>query len=290
MPPRTPAPRPDARHGWPYRIGSSLAAAAGGLLMWLFWQLLAELGFLVPPPAAVAWYAALTALFLRIYAFPTSGPGRRVRARVRARPPPRAGWGWVALLAVGASALVVSLSVVLLSLEMADASELPQVVRDFMEKPGGELAFLVLVVGVAPIVEEFAFRGWIQHPLERRLGPGAAITIAAALFALAHLEADVFPVRFAAGLVIGHAVYASRSVWTGVAMHAFWNAAVMALSYAAPDLDPSGKGWAWAGPAAAAAVVSLFACAWGVRRLEAAGRARRARAAARAVPAESAGG
>jgi len=65
---------------------------------------------------------------------------------------------------------------------------------------------------------------------------------------------------------------------------------VMAFGAAFPDFDPTGKGWPWAGPAVAVALVSLVWCAWGVRRMQDAAAAPRtgARGAASGLPVEQA--
>ncbi|HYW11351.1 MAG TPA: CPBP family intramembrane glutamic endopeptidase, partial [Longimicrobium sp.] len=99
---------------------------------------------------------------------------------------------------------------------------------------------------------------------------------------------DFVPVYLAGGLVLGHAVYATRSVWAGVLLHVAWNAGALAFGAAVPDWDPTGKGWAVAAPAAGVAALSLVWCAWGVRRMHDAAAARTdARGAAPRRPVES---
>jgi membrane protease YdiL (CAAX protease family) len=269
-----------------YRIGASLAAAAGGLLTWLVWQLTLEAAFFFSPAVAVAWMVVVVGLFLRIYAVPAPW-NRRGRARSRVRPPGRA-WPWIAVTAPAMAVLPLALWTVLLALGMAQEVEYPERLEAWLKRPGGEAAFVFLAVAVAPLLEEFGFRGWIQRPMERRLGAQAAIAGSALLFAIAHFQADYLPVRLAGGLVLGSAVYATRSIWTGVALHVAWNAGALAFGSAFPDFDPAGKGWAWAAPAAGAALLSLLWCAWGVRRMQDAAEAgAEARGAAQGRPVES---
>lgn len=270
-----------------YRIGTSLSAAAGGLLTWLLWWFPLAALFQLPPPFTIGGMILLLAIFLRVYALP-SGWGRRVRARSRVRPVGRA-WPWLLVTAPGIVGLSVGLWCALLALGMASETDLGEQMQKFIAQPGGEIAFYLLAILVGPVMEEFAFRGWIQRPLERRWGADLAIPLSALLFALAHMQADYVPVRLAAGLVLGYAVYATRSIWAGVALHVAWNGSVVALGTAFPEFDPTGKGWAWAAPAAGVAVLSLLLCAWGVRRMQdETGRARPPRSAARARPVESA--
>jgi len=269
-----------------YRVGMSLAGAAGGLLTWLFWQLALEAGFTVSPPLSAAWWLVVVVLFLRVYVV----PGRRNargRARSRVRPPGRA-WPWIVATAPAMAALPLALWTVLLALGLAHETEWPERLREWTALPGGDAAFVLLAVAVAPLLEEFGFRGWVQRPVERRLGAQAAITLSALLFALAHADMDYLPVRLAGGLVLGHAVYATRSIWTGVALHLAWNAGALGFGAVVPDFDPTGKGWAWAGPAAGIALASLLWCAWGVRRMQEAAAPRAgARGAAARRPVES---
>jgi membrane protease YdiL (CAAX protease family) len=93
--------------------------------------------------------------------------------------------------------------------------------------PEGRLAIAVLAIGIAPIVEEFVFRGLIQRTIERRLGTAWGIVGGAALFALVHLLPWVFPLHFFLGLVFGFVVFATRSIWAGVVLHAANNTAAM---------------------------------------------------------------
>jgi membrane protease YdiL (CAAX protease family) len=280
----------DRRKALSYRVGTSLAAAALGLLVWLLWQVVLMAFFQFPPAwgvgPAMAWMLLVTAAFLWVYAIPRRRNGR-ARARSRVRSPGRA-WPWIAFTAPAMAALPLALASMLMALGLAQEIVYPEPVQKWLEQPGAELAFVLMAVAVAPLLEEFGFRAWIQRPMERRLGAQPAIALAALLFAVAHNEADFIPVYLAGGLVLGHAVHATRSVWAGVALHVAWNAGALALGAALPDLDPTGKGWTWAAPAAGIALLSLVWCAWGVRRMhDAALAGADARGAARRRPVES---
>jgi membrane protease YdiL (CAAX protease family) len=276
----------DRRKALSYRIGMSLAAAAGGLLTWLVWEVVLMVYFQFSPLVAVGWMALVVAAFLRVYAIPARW-NRRRRVRSRVRSPGRA-WPWLAVTAPAMALLPLALAAVLMALGLAHEIVYDDLVQKWLERPGAGVAFVVMAVCVAPLLEEFGFRGWVQRPMERWLGPQPAIVASALLFALAHQQPDYVPVYLAGGLVLGYAVYATRSVWTGVALHVAWNAGALAFGAAFPDLDPTGKGWAWAAPAAGVALVSLVWCAWGVRRMQdAAAAGTDARGAAAGRPVES---
>lgn len=93
--------------------------------------------------------------------------------------------------------------------------------------PLGRLTLAVMAVGVAPVLEELVFRGLIQRSLERRWGAVGGIAGAAALFAAMHVLPWIFPLHFFLGLAFGFAVYASRSIWSGVVLHAANNAVAL---------------------------------------------------------------
>ena len=127
--------------------------------------------------------------------------------------------------------------------------------------------FSRVVVGSAAVIEEVFFRGRIQRMLERHMGPAPAIAVTAAVFALGHFQLRGAPDRFVGGVVLGVAVYATRSVWAGVFMHAAWNGAALLVTVVDPDFDPAGRGLAWALPSLAVVVVSGAATAWVARGL-----------------------
>lgn len=75
---------------------------------------------------------------------------------------------------------------------------------------------------MAPLVEEFVFRGVIMQPL-RRYGDVFAVFVTAALFALAHGSPISIIFAFVAGVSIGFAVVYTRSLWVGIIIHALNN-------------------------------------------------------------------
>lgn len=88
--------------------------------------------------------------------------------------------------------------------------------------------FLLLVMAsiVAGVVEEAAYRGYMQGPIERRHGPIVAILISGALFGLAHFThhpAGVFamlPYYVAVAAIYGGLAYATNSILPGLVLHA----------------------------------------------------------------------
>jgi LPXTG-motif cell wall-anchored protein len=91
----------------------------------------------------------------------------------------------------------------------------------------GKISISVIAIAIAPVLEEFFFRGLIQRTIERQYGPAPAIVTAAAIFAAAHLLPWIFPLHFFLGAAFGYAVYVTRSIWPGVILHAANNAAAV---------------------------------------------------------------
>jgi membrane protease YdiL (CAAX protease family) len=108
----------------------------------------------------------------------------------------------------------------------------------------GRLALTVFAVGIAPVLEEFFFRGLIQRGLERRYGAARGIAGAAAIFAFIHVLPWVFPLHFFLGAAFGYAVYATRSIWAGVVLHAANNAVAMAgLGFGSDPAERTAPEW-----------------------------------------------
>lgn len=113
-----------------------------------------------------------------------------------------------------------------------------------MSNPWGRLGITVLAVGIAPVVEEFFFRGFIQRSLERRFGAAPGIILASAIFAAVHVLPWIFPLHFFLGLAFGYAVWITRSIWTGVILHAANNSvAIMGLGVEGDEPMPTPTLW-----------------------------------------------
>lgn len=144
----------------------------------------------------------------------------------------------------------------------------------------GRLILTIFAVAIAPLIEEFVFRGLLQSHFERRHGATMGILLAAWLFAIIHLLPWVFPLHFLLGIMFGYAVWASRSIWTGVLLHAANNsAAMLGLVFAAPEPAPTGTLWQigltsdlWT--SLIALILSGIAAIYVAGKLRAAGRAR----------------
>jgi membrane protease YdiL (CAAX protease family) len=254
-----------------------LKDVAVALLIWLLWQLPIYAFLNLPPRLAIVWLCGVAAFFLWCYAAPQGWGSARRRATGRVRPIPRAAWPWVAVLAPAMGTAALSMWMVLSSLGIAGERTLPEKILEYGDQPGGTLVLVLLLAGMAPLLEEFAFRGWVQRPLERRLGPVPAIALTALLFAAAHLSPGGLPIYAAGGAALGYAVWATGSIWSGVALHMAWNAGVLLFGGFFPGFDPAERGPALALPAGLAFAACVGVFAWVAPRLRAAGRGGRGR-------------
>ncbi len=100
---------------------------------------------------------------------------------------------------------------------------------------------LVVTVGLAPLLEEWFFRGVIQQGLVARLGAWAGVGATALIFGWIHGSVTDSPAAWGAaaaqgvvlGLAFGYARHATGSLGASVALHAATNSvSVLALAYA----------------------------------------------------------
>ena len=193
-----------------------------GVYLWFFWRYLAGAG----PPESTS---ADRSEFLR---------ATRISARA---------WGW-ALLAggLGIVALVLALQVAnrLVTLPPQTLPDLGQVPRTAV------LALLLFAAPVAGVIEEAAFRGYMQGPIERRCGLPVAILVTGTMFAVAHLDFTpvLWPYYVAVAAIYGTVTYRTGSILPAVVLHTAGNV------YSNLDLWRHGQA-EWQAPASAAGLI-----------------------------------
>lgn len=198
--------------------------------------------FVFPPLAGVAINAIVAAAF--VWWFVVRIVRRREwqrAAHFRLRPVPAGAWPGIAITAV-AVVVGVQCALVVLPRVLAMPTSGDDFTAAYLRLRFGAVALLVLVAAVAPLLEEFLFRGWMQRGLERRLAHArlahwGAITITAFVFAAVHVQRFGFPLRFGFGLASGYAAWATRSIWPSVVLHAAYNASLIILGVLAPRVD-----------------------------------------------------
>ncbi|MDT0632462.1 CPBP family intramembrane glutamic endopeptidase [Rubrivirga litoralis] len=92
-------------------------------------------------------------------------------------------------------------------------------------------AFLFVALALTPaICEELLFRGYLQRQVERRGGAVASIVVVGVLFGVYHLRlSQVVPLSML-GIYMGFVVWATGSLWAGVAVHLLNNGLAVAVA------------------------------------------------------------
>ncbi len=198
---RRPSSQPDPNHGpsKPVRMWARLPAVAQavlvGLVVLVAGNFLPQGLFLANfKSPAVPWSAVLIGAWLWLHWQYVSGRGwprstsASRRRDLRAAPLSPHIWRWSLLTGALGIATLTALTYALgrlmpLELDFPEALEtLPPVT----------LATLVVMISVmAGMVEEAAFRGYMQSRIERRHGPVVAIAVVSVLFAQAHFPASI---------------------------------------------------------------------------------------------------
>ncbi|MGV8082284.1 MAG: lysostaphin resistance A-like protein [Coriobacteriia bacterium] len=95
----------------------------------------------------------------------------------------------------------------------------------------GVVLSAALVVVVAPLAEEFAFRGVALGALGERWGMWPAILGSAALYAFSHLNAWMFLPTVALGVALGWLTWSRRSLAPAIALHVLYNCAAVVSAF-----------------------------------------------------------
>ena len=184
----------------------------------------ANLRYLTGFPWAVPVIAAYMFVFWRYLegAGPPESTAAERRASLRANRV--SGRLWTASLIAGGLGLVVLVLALRLANRLVElpAQELPNL--------GGvpqstAVALLLMGAPIAGIVEEAAFRGYMQRPIERTHGIWLAILITGTMFALVHLDFTpvLWPYYVAVAAIYGTVSYFTDSILPAVVLHTSGN-------------------------------------------------------------------
>jgi hypothetical protein len=86
--------------------------------------------------------------------------------------------------------------------------------------PAGAATWLLVFVLAAPVLEELAFRGFIQRGFQRRWGWMAATLMSSTLFGLYHPH---FASAFLSSILLACVLRRAGTLWAPIAVHAFGN-------------------------------------------------------------------
>ncbi len=167
--------------------------------------------------------------FLVIRKVPLAGVFRPIRVA-----PWRAiGRGGLLLLAALPIVGLFSLIALLLPQDMQQEQELVTLFGDVSKS--GNLETIVLIVlaavVVAPLCEEFVFRGYFYPVWKRYFGPVGSAVLASTLFALMHVNIASLPGLFALAMCFTVAFEISGSILVPITMHAIFNSLSLVMLY-----------------------------------------------------------
>jgi membrane protease YdiL (CAAX protease family) len=167
---------------------------------------------------------AVEIFFLCVYVYWVSGggPPRQWRSfrsecfRVRALAPSE--WAWGLIAAISFAGTIHASIVLLFRFELYPAVAFHRG-YDFSFISSRSLQWLACIFSAisAGVCEETGFRGYMQRPIERRVGPASAILISSLFFTLIHLSKSwallgMVPIIFGAGLLLGLLARSSDSL------------------------------------------------------------------------------
>lgn len=117
-----------------------------------------------------------------------------------------------------------------------------EIVEFFMEASKNHDQRSLLMVGalgvlVAPVAEEFIFRGFLYTVFKRFLGAPLALVLNAALFAAIHVNVSSLGALFVLAMAFTLAYEITGSLLVSMAMHAIFNFSSLALIYLTSNLQ-----------------------------------------------------
>ncbi len=173
---------------------------------------------------SVPWAVPVLALYMWFFWRHLQGNGPPAetstlrRTLMRANPLSGVVWFWSLLAGtLGIIALVIGLRFAnrMIALPEQSLPDIAQVPRFTM------LALLLMSAPVAGIIEEIAFRGYMQKPVEEKYGLFVAILITGTMFAVAHLDFTLvlWPYYVLVAAIYGTVTYLTKSILPAVVLH-----------------------------------------------------------------------
>ena len=135
--------------------------------------------------------------------------------------------------------ILLELAVIILISSLPEGMEMPEWFSSALEQMyGTNIVFNLLTMSVlAPLLEEFLFRGVILTGLMRRMDTWWAILWSSVLFGIAHLNPWQALPAFVMGCLFGWIYVRTRSYWTVVAMHSLNNTlTIMVAAFFGPEV------------------------------------------------------
>jgi membrane protease YdiL (CAAX protease family) len=142
-------------------------------------------------------------------------------------------WGIIAAILIFIVFFIIELFLIyVLGLNPEDLGNIQDIERFFSP------VSMFLLVSIQPIAEEIFFRGFLLDKIESFGGKNIAIISTAFLFGLAHMSyGKIYPVvlPMIMGVLLAYIVYKTKSLYSAIFAHMFFNIASVAIYFVAKD-------------------------------------------------------
>jgi membrane protease YdiL (CAAX protease family) len=208
-------------------IGFLLAMLATILLIVLVGAFYVAAGFDDPADAASFEFVAIAAQSLALVGVTLAITNTIARPRARQfgfRPSNGSAIRWVLIVFFGYLFIAYLYSL----LASPPDDDLPQ---ELGANESTTLAIItgIFVIGVAPVVEEFFFRGFLYQAFRNRIGVWGAAVASGAIFGAIHFKPEFFVPLAALGVLLALLFQKTDSLWPCIAVHAINNALAFAV-------------------------------------------------------------
>lgn len=110
-----------------------------------------------------------------------------------------------------------------------------------ISNPLNNLGITLGAIVLAPICEEFIFRGMILNGLLNNYRAEKAIVFSSIIFCLAHVQPNLLPGAFILGMLLGYLFYVTKSVLPSMLLHALANFVTLFAGYYLYLLNGEGR-------------------------------------------------
>src|SRR5687767_10836452 len=202
------------------------------------WMVLVILALRMDAGAATTTLLGITVLFVGLHVVRPLRARPRMAAHLRLR----SCRPYLPLLTLATGTkLLAMVSTLALHQQLAARHMLPRMPNDedvaspeLLAQPLGPIALFLAMVVLGPLIEEFVFRGRVQHTLEHAFGLVPAIASSAIVFSVLHGRVDAVH-HLAFGVFAGWVVWRTGSLWSAVYMHALNNGIGQLLTHLTSD-------------------------------------------------------
>jgi membrane protease YdiL (CAAX protease family) len=116
--------------------------------------------------------------------------------------------------------------------QLVHIEDTPQPIADLLATSDSTVVVVLIAafaLTIAPVFEEFLFRGFAYPALKQRWGTWRALTVVSAVFALIHMHVPSMGPLFALAVGLGLAYELTGSLLAPITMHALFNALNVAM-------------------------------------------------------------